>query len=474
MLKTIHSCIACCLVSIFFCSCSQAPQPEPTTMVAEAKTRSSRIEPIGAGALMDDHIMFEFAIYYLPTPTKEPLGELDTFLKGKFKGFEKVEKISPPKTGRAIAARVVTNVEESYAPPSFESLRYSGRGLSHEQARAVQGSKAVLLLDFAYSREHVWDGMRAALELTSTLANATGGLLWDEETRQLFTSEEWNKQRVADWTENIPDLSKHTVLHAYPSGEYVRAITLGMAKFGLPDIIIDKFSWSLSRNIGHVINLFGQVIAEGATITKDGEFDLDLGAIQNPKVREPQVNSLKSHATSVALLSLKKGVWEKGDPKNRLIEITFDRYPGPDVHAKQEKMLGSFFGWEDSLIPVKHDEELLEASRRAKGKLPTLRTAFGTGLAPGEYIYVKAPFKTSGGGDEWMWVEVTSWMGDKIKGLLQNEPFNIPNLHSGQIVEISEANVFDYIRRYADGKVEGNETGKIIEKNSGPAKDTEE
>jgi hypothetical protein len=41
-------------------------------------------------------------------------------------------------------------------------------------------------------------------------------------------------------------------------------------------------------------------------------------------------------------------------------------------------------------------------------------------------------------------------------------------------VEVSEANVFDYIRRYADGKMEGNETGKIIEKNSGAAKDSKE
>ena len=46
---------------------------------------------------------------------------------------------------------------------------------------------------------------------------------------------------------------------------------------------------------------------------------------------------------------------EEGDPKNRLIEIVFHRYPGSDVHARQEKMLGSLFGWDDSVIPVKHD-----------------------------------------------------------------------------------------------------------------------
>ena len=87
-----------------------------------------------------------------------------------------------------------------------------------------------------------------------------------------------------------PGIAKHTTIHAYRTGEYVRAITLGMAKFGLPDIVIDKFSWSYSRNIGHVINLFGQVIAEEAAIKKDGEFDLNLKAVQNLKVAELQLS----------------------------------------------------------------------------------------------------------------------------------------------------------------------------------------
>ena len=126
---------------------------------------------------------------------------------------------------------MVTNVKERYAPPSLKSLQYSGRGLGQVQAQAVQGSKVVLLLDFAYSRRHAWDGMRAALELTSALARVTGGLLWDKATREMFTADEWDRRRLAAWTEEVPDISKHTVLHVYNTGQYVRAITLGMAKF---------------------------------------------------------------------------------------------------------------------------------------------------------------------------------------------------------------------------------------------------
>ena len=63
-----------------------------------------------------------------------------------------------------------------------------------------------------------------------------------------------------------------------------------------------------------------------------------------------------------------------------------------------------------------------------------------------------------------MWVEVTSWKGSKIKGLLENQPFNIPDLHSGQIVKVREEDVFDYVWQYSDGREEGNTTGEILKK----------
>lgn len=204
-------------------------------------------------------------------------------------------------------------------------------------------------------------------------------------------------------------------------------------------------------------------MAEGSVIHTTGQYGLDIRTIQNKEVRDPQVNSLKSNATAVAQLVLREGNWEEGDPKNRLIEITFDRYPGRDVNAKQEALLSSLFGWEDAITPVKHNEVLLAASRRAKEKMPTLRVEFAAGLNPGEIIQVKAPFKTPDGGQEWMWVEITDWEGADIKGMLKNEPFNIPTLHGGQIVKVKQKDVFDYIRRYPDGSQEGNETGAIIQ-----------
>jgi len=69
--------------------------------------------------------------------------------------------------------------------------------------------------------------------------------------------------------------------------------------------------------------------------------------------------------------------------------------------------------------------------------------------------------------NEWMWVEILSWKDDDIiKGLLKNQPFQIPNLKAGSKVSIKTSDVFDYIHRLPDGSSEGNKTGEIIQKNS--------
>jgi uncharacterized protein YegJ (DUF2314 family) len=447
--------------SLIVTACAPSEQvPQSVKSAAASGNPTSH----GIGGMMDEYIFFEFAIYYLPKPSKDPLGEIDLMLRKELALFQRVDKLEKAPSRPIVAARIQHDAKSTYAPPTLQSLHYFGRGLTAEQAQALQQTDDALILEFGYPKEHIWDGLRSAVELVYALASVTNGLIWDEETREVFTPSAWEERRLKTWTEKIPQISKHTVVHAYKKDLYVRAISLGMAKFGLSDVVIDDFSWELERRMGIVLELFAQSMAEGAPVTLPGDFDLDFRQIKNPKTRDPQLTSLKPNATAVALLALKKGTWEEGDPKNRLIEITFVRGVGPDSHAKQDQVLSAAFGWEDSTKAVKHDEELLAASRQARAKLPGLREEFNKGFAPGEFIDVKAPFDRPDGGNEWMWVEVISWHGDKISGLLRNEPFDIPSLHAGQNVEVSESKVFDYLRRHADGTIEGNETSKLIEK----------
>jgi uncharacterized protein YegJ (DUF2314 family) len=56
-------------------------------------------------------------------------------------------------------------------------------------------------------------------------------------------------------------------------------------------------------------------------------------------------------------------------------------------------------------------------------------------------------------------------MNDVVKGILKNQPFYVPELSAGSEVVIDQNDVFDYIRNFADGTTEGNETGELMRKN---------
>lgn len=126
-------------------------------------------------------------------------------------------------------------------------------------------------------------------------------------------------------------------------------------------------------------------------------------------------------------------------------------------------MFAALFGAEEAIARIRHSDELLALSGKARARLPELHKSFVAGLAPGEFVHLKVPFDVAGGGHEYMWVEVVQWNSDgRIKGMLRNEPQQVPDLHAGAIVSFAEDDVFDYILHHANGSNEGNETGQLI------------
>jgi uncharacterized protein YegJ (DUF2314 family) len=426
-------------------------------------TRTAPVVDTGSlqGDPFGEQIAFEFVIYYLPEPVGDPLADVDRLLKEAW--MARTEAMVGTEASPTVQLTVIRDPGEAYSPPDEELLQTFGRGLSREQARDLQSTRCALSLRFAWACEQPAERLRRAMTLTQAIAEQSEGLIWDDETRQMFSPDRW-KGRLEGWEGEIPDVSRQMTIHAYQSGELMRAVTLGMAKLGLPDLVVEEFPWSLNGSVGNSINLVAQAFMEGQQVGPSGTFDLDLRSIRHRRLREEQLEKLEENGTGVALLGLKPGTPDKGDPDNRLWQLTFERGEGPDPHARMEHVLIEAFGGEDSVVSVKHDDELVEASRRARELLPRLKRAFNAGLTPGEILLLKWPFKTPDEGHEYMWVEVTKWGDDSIEGLLANEPFQIPTLKAGQKVVIQQEKVFDFIWHRADGSTEGNETGKILKK----------
>src|SRR5215471_150649 len=260
------SVLAVCVSFLLVCSCS----------------RNSSKKGLPTGPAMSRFIHFELAVYLPPTPSasrRQPMLVLTESLRD-YPGLKLVDKLPEQPQVMLVRAHLNESVKDTYAPPSVESLQYSGRGLSSEQAQALQKSTQALVLQFAHPQKEVWTGLRAAAELASKLAVTTDGLIWDEETREVFTPEAWRERRIAQWAEP-PRVSGQTIIHEYNTGHSVRAITLGMAKMGLPDLIVEDTGWSSSSQVGHVVNLVSQALAEGQPLTKSGDFKLVLQQIKN-------------------------------------------------------------------------------------------------------------------------------------------------------------------------------------------------
>ena len=403
-----------------------------------------RDRSLRVGSLATPTIRFEHAVY-LPPLVRPPA--------------DVVARLARP----GVTARIEDDVPNNYGlPPDPQMLELFGYGLTPADRDALRKTTHAIVIEFEHPQKDAWRALRQAAEVTAAAARSTGGWAWDETTREMFTLAEWERRRIASWTEPVPDVSDHIVIHFYEQDELVRAVSLGMAKFGLPDIVMDDFTWSLKRPVNNTINLLAQALVEGTPLAEGRTLHLDIRKLRNASLRDANLRTMKSTDAGAARLLLLDGERDEGDPDNRLIEVAFDSYPGNDFHAKREAMLHALFGSTDEMQGVRHEGDVLEVSRKAREQLPELRAAFNAGLVPGEYILVKAPFPTDNGRNEWMWVEVTRWNGDAIRGTLRNEPNLIRDLHAGQMVDVSERDVFDYIRRKPDGSEEGNTTATLL------------
>jgi hypothetical protein len=81
------------------------------------------------------------------------------------------------------------------------------------------------------------------------------------------------------------------------------------------------------------------------------------------------------------------------------------------------------------------DDVVLEAARKkAMVELAALAPRFTKGIPDRERLLVEAPFPNTHHQPEWMWVEVRSWHGDTLRGILVNQPLDVPSLRQGAAV----------------------------------------
>ena len=424
---------------------STAPVSEP----------SAPAQPVPAGSPLADQATIRFAIYHLPRPTVAARAELERLVKSAFRPPIELAVDGAPKapTHMLIGEPPIGELR----PPDADSLRYFGRGLSPEQVTAVQASEHVIIVELVAERARMHPIHRTAMEVVLALARRTGGLIWDGDTRELYTPEAW-KERMKRWTKPVPYAPDLFTIHSYRSGDLVRLCTLGLGKLGLPDLVVNQVPPSSNQSMATLVNLAVQTMVQGGEVKEGGLLDVDTSAVH-------VTDDIEGSPPGRATLALVVAKHEEGDPSGRLWEIAFPGGPASEVQVRQEAVIDAVFGSADRLSEVEHDEEILAASRRAHAELEKkIKKRFVAGELHLDRLLVKAPFKTDTGGNEWMWVDVLTWKGTTIEGLLQNDPFEVRGLKAGARVTVAEDSVFDYMIQREDGTTEGNTTGAIMQR----------
>ncbi len=409
--------------------------------------------------MLGPEFRFRAAIYHRETPRADARAVLGRLAEASGFVVANPDGSVEDKSGRPRVQLAQPSISE-FTPPSADSLQYFGRGLSADDERAVVTSRAVTVLEFVGPAANASDQYPKTLSIVRDLARELGGYVWDDETRNLFTLESF-APRAAGFENGIPNIAAHVSLHMYRDGELIRIVSLGMVKFGLPDVVVEEVSGASSNSMGNLVNVICQTLVERPGLGTDGALHLSLHAIRNEAAKRSFSDTI-DNAKGELDVTLVPVAPKEGDADNRLLELVF---PGDDQKRQErhQAALSQFFGSSDKITRVQHDEKLLAASARAKKKAFALRERFANGAPLKEMLHVKAPFATPDEGQEWMWVEVITWKGDAIHGILDNDPFDIPTLKAGARVDVRADDIFDYIWTKADGTKEGNETGTILQ-----------
>lgn len=469
MPHSIRCLFAAVLTFAFAAACASEPADAKRAVVGPSETPTASaitVKPIvPPAALTLDYVL------YLIDPPANPRPRLRTLIDREHGAITWVASEAElngamPMLWVDDSADLITQLP----PYDAETLKYFGKDLSAAQIAQVASARHAIRLRFAHPASTAVESLARADRITLGLADAMAAFIDDTEARWMYSAASWKALRFTTDGSPRSDILAHVAIHSYRDGELIRSVSLGMRKFALPDVEMDGLSQSTGRLLGWIHNGILQRLREGQLPAPDGSFVFDVREIADASARRIIAADAFPNATWRGRFGLSPTESQEGDAANVLLTVSFDHFEGTDEHARRAAAAGQIMGWANEMKTIRHDEALEQASARARARLPALRKVFQDGLGVGERLLVKAPFATADGGQEWMWVEVTDWEQTRLRGILNNTPYNVPELQRGEQVEVNMDEVFDYQYTHADGTEEGGETIKVIEAMQGEVK----
>lgn len=247
--------------------------------------------------------------------------------------------------------------------------------------------------------------------------------------------------------------------------------TTGMQKFGLPNLEVHDVPPDLSSGLLPVVNAIAQnltdrvlrlAVEEGAPPRKlSVEPELRVTVDQIARAFGEEASEPEEGVRGWTSIGLSFNRPSRG--QERMLQVIPPHgFPG-DQGVWLHSMLSDLSHGAYEVRGIAKDSAAMEqAHARALAELPAIKKRFQQGLEPGQLLHVKHGFPTRSGGHEYMWVAVNTWVGDRVRGQLANDPIDRVDLRAGQAVELSDAEIFDWLFTDSDGEHEGGYTNSPL------------
>jgi uncharacterized protein YegJ (DUF2314 family) len=307
---------------------------------------------------------------------------------------------------------------------------------------------------------------RAAFAVTSLLADELDGFVYDEAGRRIMTARDASSLVMRGAPSSPPFDRKQIVVQLYRQEDgTARLVTLGMSRFGSPDLSIRGASMASGPLLAEVINAAASQVVSGKTTSP---LTIGLDDVARVVGKKPaDLSNNPSAARSVAL-DVVRSERDEGDPDNEVAELV---PPGGAAREAWEIVVAGLFGVPSSVGTSPDDKELADVAKKARRDLPTAIKRFEAG--EGE-LFVKGPFaipedaRVDGGpSTELLWVAVASCDAERCTGTLSNDPTYATNIALGKTTTVRRADVADWVLLRKDGSSVGGESIKVLKARTG-------
>jgi uncharacterized protein YegJ (DUF2314 family) len=323
-----------------------------------------------------------------------------------------------------------------------------------EPAEAAKANAATDIITILAEGSNAESLARASAGVALDVAEASKGWIFDLQLASAFTAADF-RERVAGEKLDARKLVQVHVVSGKNSAPFL--VTAGLRRYGFHELYFPQASPGHADQLTHLMSGAAQMILDKRDVNDRGEIAIDF------------------HALGWDVGIIEKGTgkatwktrWAKEDPtdEDMVVELVPPKAQGAEGAAM---MIDACFGFlpDDIVESAEDDPELLAAAEKARADLVKLRPHFANGIPPGEELLVKAKFSTDAGEVEWMWMNVVSYRGTTLEGMLANDPRVVTTLRDGSKVKVKFADVADYLYE-KDGESKGGYSIEVFNQRDG-------